>query len=57
MNKILITLNDQGGGVMLWNYDELASTLRSQMSSSHPPIVVLENDDEDSKDASKHSCV
>ena len=42
---------------MLWNYDELASTLRSQMSSSHPPIVVLENDDEDSEDASKHSCV
>ena len=41
---------------MLWNYDELASTLRAEMAS-HPPIVVLENDDEDSKDASKHSCV
>ena len=46
MNKILITLNDQGGGVMLWNYDELASTLRAQMAS-HPPIVVLEDDNED----------
>lgn len=43
--KILITLNDQGGAFMTWNYEELSATLRSQMSS-HPPIVVLEKDDE-----------
>lgn len=42
--KILITLNDQGGGVMNWNYSELAATLRAEMSSSHPPIVVLRNE-------------
>lgn len=29
------------GGVMDWNYKELAATLRAQMSSSHPPLVVL----------------
>ena len=39
--RILITLNDQGGGVMEWNYKELAATLRAQMGSSHPPIVVI----------------
>ena len=44
--KILITLNDQGGGAMNWNYRELAATLRAEMSSSHPPIVVLENEAE-----------
>lgn len=42
--KILITLNDQGGGVMEWNYKELAATLRASMSSSHPPVVVIEDD-------------
>lgn len=40
--KIMITLNDQGGAVMSWNYAELASTLRAEMSSSHPPVVVLQ---------------
>ena len=44
--KILITLNDQGGAVMNWNYNELAATLRAEMSS-HPPIVVLENEEDD----------
>jgi hypothetical protein len=44
--KILITLNDQGGAVMNWNYDELAATLRAEMSS-HPPIVVLGKCDEE----------
>lgn len=34
----------RGGGVMEWNYKELAATLRAQMSSSHPPLVVLNND-------------
>ena len=28
---------------MSWNYDELAATLRSQIAS-HPPVVVLENE-------------
>lgn len=31
---------------MTWNYVELSATLRSQMAS-HPPIVVLEKEDED----------
>ena len=30
---------------MAWNYSELASTLRAQMSS-HPPIVVIEEDED-----------
>lgn len=46
MTRILITLNDQGGAVMQWNYDELASTLRAEMKH-HYPIVVIEEDDED----------
>ena len=45
--KILITLNDQGGGVMEWNYKELAATLRASMSSSHPPLIVIEDEDTD----------
>ena len=28
---------------MYWNYKELAATLRAQMTS-HPPVVVLENE-------------
>lgn len=32
---------------MNWNYDGIAATLRAEMSSSHPPIVVLENEAED----------
>lgn len=42
--NILITLNDQGGGVMDWNYTELAGTLRAQMGG-HPPIVVISKDE------------
>ena len=45
MKKILITLNDQGGGVMSWNYEELAATLRAQMAS-HPPVIVIENEED-----------
>lgn len=30
---------------MSWNTEELAATLRAQMAS-HPPVVVLENDAE-----------
>ena len=41
--RILITLNDQGGAVMEWNYNELAATLRAHMAS-HPPVVVIEDD-------------
>ena len=29
---------------MNWNYQGLASTLRAEMSSSHPPIVVIKNE-------------
>lgn len=38
--KILITLNDQGGAIMRWNYNELSDTLRAEMKS-HPPVVVV----------------
>lgn len=31
---------------MNWNYQGLASTLRAEMSSSHSPIVVIENETE-----------
>lgn len=39
-------LKRSGGAVMNWNYNELAATLRAEMSS-HPPIVVLENEEDD----------
>lgn len=45
MQKILITLNDQGGAVMSWNYDELSPSLRNQMKH-HEPIVVVEEDED-----------
>jgi len=32
---------------MEWNYNELAATLRAQMSS-HPPVVVLGNEEHES---------
>lgn len=38
--EILLVLNDQGGGVMYWNYDEKVATLRSEMKH-HEPIVLL----------------
>ena len=40
---ILMVLNDQGGGYIKWNYEELSPTLRSQMNH-HEPIVVIENE-------------
>lgn len=45
MTKILMTVNDQGGGVIAWNYEEVAPTLRSQ-TKHHEPIVVLRNETE-----------
>ena len=44
-----------GGAVMSWNYNGLAATLRAEMSSSHPPIVVLKNDE--AEEDTQHSCV
>lgn len=41
--RILMTLNDQGGGVIEWNYEELSPALREQMKH-HEPIVVIENE-------------
>lgn len=35
-----IILNDQGGAVMDVSYD-VTATLRAQMSSSHPPLVLV----------------
>lgn len=40
-----MTVNDQGGGVIAWNYEEIAPTLRQQMKH-HEPIVVLQNETE-----------
>lgn len=40
---ILITIDDQGGAVIRWNYNELSPTLRGEMKG-HPPEVVLENE-------------
>lgn len=45
MTEILMTVNDQGGGVIAWNYEEIAPTLRQQMKH-HEPIVVLQNETE-----------
>ena len=47
--RILITLNDQGGAVMSWNYEELAATLRAQMTG-HPPVVVITKDESSNDD-------
>lgn len=47
--KILMIVNDQGGGVMHWNKQGVSPTLRSQMKH-HEPILVLEiHDDSDAK--------
>lgn len=45
MTKILMTVNDQGGGVIQWDTKGISPTLRSQMKH-HEPIVVLENTDD-----------
>lgn len=52
MTKILITLNDQGGGVMYWNSKELAATLRAQMAF-HPPVIVIKDDEDENADRKK----
>ena len=49
MAKILMTVNDQGGGVIQWDTNGISPTLRSQMKH-HEPIVVLQEDDEDDED-------
>ena len=36
-----------GGGVLSWNYQELAATLRAEMGI-HQPIVVVKCEDDDS---------
>lgn len=46
----------RGGAVMNWNYDELAATLRAEMSS-HPPIVVLEKGHVTDMDKNKMWCI
>lgn len=43
MKRIMITLNDQGGGVMSWNYNEKAETLRAEIHG-HQPIVVVKDE-------------
>ena len=40
--KILITLDDQGGASIGWNYKELSPALRHDMKH-HEPTVVLEH--------------
>ena len=38
--RILITVNDQGGAIIRWNYNELADCLRAN-TKHHEPIVVV----------------
>ena len=38
--QILMVLNDQGGGVIQWNYDEISPALREQMKHHEPTIVI-----------------
>ena len=45
MQEILIVLEDQGGAVIHWNYDQLSPTIRAQ-THDHLPIVVLDNGQE-----------
>lgn len=42
--KVLITVDDQGGGEIRWNYIEMSPALRSEMGS-HPPVVVLKHEE------------
>ena len=44
--KILLVVNDQGGGVIHWTDEETAPTLRSQ-TKHHEPVVVIEYETED----------
>ena len=46
--KILLILNDQGGGVIQWDEKEVSPTLRQQMKH-HEPVVVVENESNDIK--------
>ena len=43
MQKILITLEDQGGAFIRWNTKEVVPTLRESLHG-HPPIVVMEDE-------------
>ena len=49
---VLIVLNDMGGAVINWCFNEITGTLRAQMCG-HPPIVVL-NDERDNDRHSKN---
>ena len=40
MQTILMVLNDQGGGVIQWNYDEISPALREQMKHHEPTVVI-----------------
>ena len=48
----MITLNDQGGASINWNYEERVDCLRANMRH-HEPIVVLENEQPDNTDGEK----
>lgn len=52
---ILITLEDQGGAVMNWNYNELSPTLRAEMKQ-HLPVIVLEEEHESSDNVRNEIC-
>ena len=49
MTKILIVLNDQGGGAIDWNYEEVSPALRREMRH-HEPTVVIEDEDDVQED-------
>ena len=49
MPQILIVLEDQGGAVIHWNYEQLSPTIRAQ-THDHLPIVVLDNGRENNAD-------
>ena len=51
-SRIILVLEDQGGEVMHWNYNELSPTIRSNMKH-HEPIVLLGSNDEPKDDDGK----
>ena len=52
IRQILMVLNDQGGGVIQWNRDEISPALREQMKH-HEPIVVIRYEQTDNPDRKK----
>lgn len=56
MNKPILILNDQGGGVMYISYDTVGTILSYNISHAHAPIVLIEGENHEAEEnRSDHS--